>query len=100
MTNLDAVREDVEVEMASEFSHCRGNIFTEREALWIALRDERLAKRWPNADKSVIAITALRILVNTREDLCANAEDVGGEELRAFLFKDNTGMWGKAKASL
>lgn len=101
MLKLDDIREDVEVEMASEFSHCRGNVYTEKEALWLALRDERIAKRWPMpADNTVIALTALRILVNTWKDFNENAEDIDGETMRAFLLKDNTGMWRKAAASL
>jgi hypothetical protein len=48
----------------------------------------------------LVAQVALRILVQTRVELCANAEDVGGEELRAFIFNDNSGMWAKAEAAL
>lgn len=48
----------------------------------------------------VTALTVLSILLSARDGLCANAEDVDGEELRAFVFKDNTGIWAKARGCL
>ncbi len=44
MKDLDAIREDVEIEMAKEIDSCRGNVYAEKEALWLALRDERVTK--------------------------------------------------------
>ncbi len=44
MKSLDEIREDVEIEMAKEFASCRGDVYAENEALWLALRDERVTK--------------------------------------------------------
>lgn len=49
---------------------------------------------------TITALIALRVLVETRNDLFAHADEVEGEELRAFIFKDNTGMWAKAAGAL
>jgi hypothetical protein len=62
MTNLDAVREDVEIEMASEFARCRGDVYAEKEALWLALRDERVTKRCTiGDDREVFHVVAKRL---------------------------------------
>ena len=50
MKDLDAIREEVEIEMASEFARCRGDVYAEKEALWLALRDERVTKRCTVSD--------------------------------------------------
>ena len=44
MKSIDEIREDVEIEMAKEFASCGGNVYAENEALWLALRDERVTK--------------------------------------------------------
>jgi hypothetical protein len=44
MKSIDEIREDVEIEMAKEFASCRGDVYAENEALWLALRDERVTK--------------------------------------------------------
>ena len=50
MKDLDAIREDVEIEMAKELASCRGDVYAEKEALWLALRDERVTKRCTVSD--------------------------------------------------
>ena len=53
MKDLDAIREDVEVEMAKELSSCRGDVYAENEALWFALRDERVTKHCIFGDTTI-----------------------------------------------
>jgi hypothetical protein len=58
------------------------------------------------SEDTVIAMIALRILVATRNDLYERQYEMPAkrlaksEELRAFILRDNTGMWAKAEAAL
>lgn len=56
MNELDATREDIEIEMAKEFAECRGDVYRENEALWLALRDERVTKRCTIGDANPVQI--------------------------------------------
>lgn len=47
-----------------------------------------------------VALVALKVLLETRNDFFTHADEVEGEELRAFVIKDNTGMWAKAHEAL
>ncbi len=92
MKDLDAIREDVEIEMAKELSSCRGDVYAEKEALWLALRDERVTKRCIFGDTPITAPLERRwaIFLRTEQELRdkIEAERINRSATQARLIRE------------
>ena len=75
MKSIGEIREDVEIEMAKEFASCRGDVYAENEALWLALRDERVTKCCIVSDISSAKTKRLKFLTK-----CSEYRDSQGEK--------------------